>query len=94
MAKGKDFSSATTEAAERAKQIRSELAALHDPDMVAGGGSPEPVRMGNSVINSSIGASWPSRLKALDEAVDNAIASGGGAAKMNVKLELLRGTSR
>jgi filamentous hemagglutinin len=50
--------------------------------------------MGNSVINSSIGASWPSRLKALDEAVDNAIASGGGAAKMNVKLELLRGTSR
>ncbi|MFJ3469411.1 polymorphic toxin type 15 domain-containing protein [Pseudomonas sp. NPDC090201] len=75
-----------------AKAIRSHLAALHDPDMVAGGWfSPEPVRMGDSLVNSSIGGSWPSRLKGLDGAVSSAIANGSGEAKMNVRLELLRG---
>ena len=92
MNKGMDIKSASAEAAVRAKQIRSDLAALHDPDMVAGGwGSFEPVRMGDSLVNSSIGGSWPSRLGALDDAVNAGIANGGGASKMNVRLELLRG---
>ncbi len=92
MTKGTDFKTASAQAAVRAREIRSELAALHDPDMVAGGWfSHEPVRMGDSLINSSIGGSWPSRLKALDEAVSSAIANGSGQAKMNVRLELLRG---
>lgn len=92
MTKGTDFKTASAQAAVRAREIRSELAALHDPDMVAGGWfSHEPVRMGDSLINSSIGGSWPSRLKALDEAVSSAIANGSGQTKMNVRLELLRG---
>ncbi|MDF7797723.1 polymorphic toxin type 15 domain-containing protein, partial [Pseudomonas syringae] len=92
MTKGADFKTASAEAAGRAKEIRSKLAALHDPDMVAGGWfSHEPVRMGDTLINSSIGGSWPSRLKALDEAVSSAIANGSGQANMNVRLELLRG---
>ncbi|CAM3614901.1 Toxin CdiA [Pseudomonas reidholzensis] len=95
MNKGKDFKTASAEATVRAKEIRSELAALHDPDMVAGGWfSPEPVRMGDSLVNSSIGGSWPSRLKALDESVSSAIANGSGQAQMNVRLELLRGTAK
>ncbi|VVM90575.1 hypothetical protein PS631_02822 [Pseudomonas fluorescens] len=97
MAKDKnlDFKTASAQASVRAKQIRSDLAALHDPDMVAGGWfSPEPVRMGDSLVNSSIGGSWPSRLKALDESVASAIANGAGQAKMNVRLELLRGAAK
>ncbi|WP_395502397.1 hemagglutinin repeat-containing protein [Ectopseudomonas mendocina] len=95
MAKGKDFKTAFAEAAVRAKEIRSDLAALHDPDMVAGGWlSPEPVRMGDPLVNSSIGGSWPSRLKALDEQVSNAIANGSGQAQMNIRLELLRGAEK
>ena len=95
MAKGKDFKAASAEAAVRAKKIRSDLAALHDPDMVAGGWfSPEPVKMGDPLVNSSIGGSWPSRLKALDEQVSAAIANGSGQAQMNIRLELLRGTEK
>lgn len=95
MAKGKDFKTASAEAAVRAKEIRTDLAALHDPDMVAGGWlSPEPVRMGDPLVNSSIGGGWPSRLKALDEQVSNAIANGSGQAQMNIRLELLRGAEK
>lgn len=95
LSKNKDFKTASAEAAVRAKQIRSELAALHEPDMVAGGWSTEiPVRMGSPGVNSSIGASWPSRLGALDDAVDAAIANGAGTANMNVRLEILRGAKQ
>ncbi len=63
--------------------------------MVAGGWfNPEPVKMGDPLVNSSIGGSWPSRLKALDEHVSKAIANGSGQAQMNIKLELLRGTEK
>ena len=90
--KGVDIRTATAEATVRAKQIRADLAALHEPDMVAGGWSSfKPVRMGDTLVNSSIGGGWPSRLDALDSAVDKAIANGAGASNMNVRLELLRG---
>lgn len=71
------------------------LVALHEPDMVAGGwASPNPTRMGNSSVNSAIGASWnqQNRLKELEEAALNSIASSSdGRAKMNVSLELCKG---
>ena len=90
--KGTAPSEATTIAKARAKEIRSGLAALHEPDMVAGGWTtPAPIRMGDSNVNSSIGASWSNRLPAIDQAVNAAIASGEGSAKLNVRLELLRG---
>ena len=94
IAKGVDRSTATTMAKARAKEIRSSLAALHEPDMVAGGWtSPAPTRMGDTNVNSSIGASWSSRLSLVDQAVDTAISSGQGSAKLNVRLELLRGAN-
>jgi filamentous hemagglutinin len=90
--KGVDRSTATQMAKDRAKEIRSSLAALHEPDMVAGGWTtPAPVRMGDTNVNSSIGASWSSRLSSVDQAVDTAISTGAGSAKLNVRLELLRG---
>ena len=71
---------------------QSSLAALHEPDMVAGGWTtPAPVRMGDTNVNSSIGASWSSRLSSVDQTVDTAISNGTGSAKLNVRLELLRG---
>lgn len=79
----------------RAKEIKSNLAALHEPDMVAGGWvKPDPVRMGNSNVNSSIGASWSSRLPLLDETVRKAVEAGNGSAKLNIRLELARGASQ
>ncbi|MBC3346496.1 hemagglutinin repeat-containing protein [Pseudomonas sp. SWRI196] len=90
--KGVDRSTATQLAKDRAKEIKSSLAALHEPDMVAGGWTtPAPVRMGDTNVNSSIGASWSSRLSSVDQAVDSAISTGAGSAKLNVRLELLRG---
>ena len=59
--------------------------------MVAGGwAAPAPTRMGDSVVNSSIGGSWSSRLPEIDEMVANAFANGNGGAKLNIRLELLR----
>ena len=92
IAKGVDLQEATVQAKARAKEIKSSLAALHEPDMVAGGWlKPEPTRMGNANVNSSIGSSWSSRLPALDDMVNNAVLNGNGSAKLNVRLELLRG---
>jgi filamentous hemagglutinin len=80
-------------ASKRADEIAENLAALHEPDMVAGGWhDPMPSGMGRSNVNSAIGGSWKGgRLKTMDEAADAAIARGQGAAKMNVNLEEVRG---
>lgn len=92
--KGVDVREAIIQAKARAKEIKSTVAALHEPDMVAGGWlSPDPVRMGSSSVNSSIGGSWSSRLKALDDAVDSAMLDGNGGAKLNVRLNVLRGAT-
>jgi filamentous hemagglutinin len=94
VAGGMDAREARTVAKARAKEIRSNLAALHEPDMVAGGwAAPAPTRMGDSVVNSSIGASWSSKLPAIDEMAANAIANGNGGAQLNIRLELLRGAN-
>lgn len=85
---------ARTAAANRTEAVMDKLAALHEPDMVAGGWfDPDPTKMGRSDINSSIGGSWnqASRLKGMDAMVDEAIKNGQGADKLNVKLEPCRG---
>lgn len=88
-------SEATKIAKARAKEIKSNLAALHEPDMVAGGyNAPDPIRMGDTNVNSSIGGSWPSRIPTIDNAVNTAIANGNGNARLNVRLELLRGAQK
>jgi uncharacterized Zn-binding protein involved in type VI secretion len=85
---------AGAEAATRTKQVMSRLAALHEPDMVAGGWmQPEPKGMGRSDVNSSIGSSWnqEGRVSGMDAAADEAIKSGRGNERMSVKLEPCRG---
>jgi Novel toxin 15 len=85
---------ARREAASRTESILGGLAALHDPDMVAGGwGKPGPTGLGRADVNSSIGGSWnkAERLDAMDRAADDAIREGRGNEKMNVKLEPCRG---
>lgn len=92
--KGLSAKDAKAEAKGRTKEVMKNLVALHEPDMVAGGwASPNPTRMGNSSVNSAIGASWnqQNRLKELEEAALNSIASSDGRAKMNVSLELCKG---
>jgi filamentous hemagglutinin len=78
----------------RADEIMSALAALHDPDMVAGGWMhPKPTGMGRADVNSSIGASWnqSDRVAGMDREADRLIANGKGEEKMKVKLEPCRG---
>lgn len=78
----------------RTKEVMSELAALHESDMVAGGWyDSKPANIGRKDVNSSIGASWnqEGRLEAMDKAAGDAISDGKGHEKMNVKLEPCRG---
>ncbi len=77
-------------AEERTKDLMSQLAALHEPDNVAGGFlSPVPKGMGDRGVNSAIGPSWnqESRVSSMDAAAGKAIASGNGDALMNVRLK-------
>ena len=91
---GMGAAQAKREAARRADHVMDKLAALHEPDMVAGGWMhPEPKGMGRADVNSSIGASWnqSDRVAGMDREADEAINSGRGDQKMNVKLEPCRG---
>ncbi|OTA21233.1 hypothetical protein Xbed_00887 [Xenorhabdus beddingii] len=94
--KGKEPDGAQEIANRKAKQALQGLAALHEPDMVAGGyGQYAPKKMGDSRINSAIGGSWKgSRIGTLDKAAKEAVDSGLGDTKMNVQLELCRGKGK
>lgn len=81
-------------AIEKTGILMDKMAALHEPDMVAGGwANPNPTKMGDTGINSSIGASWnqKGRLDSIEKVAKNAITNGKGDAPLNVKLELCRG---
>ncbi|KVQ73998.1 hypothetical protein WK07_23610 [Burkholderia multivorans] len=91
---GMGLAQAEAEAAKRAGDLMGKLAALHEPDMVAGGWMhPDPKAMGRSDVNSSIGSSWNQggRVSSMDSAAADAINGGRGGEKMNVKLEPCRG---
>ncbi|EJE4163421.1 hypothetical protein M3916_003549 [Vibrio parahaemolyticus] len=64
------------------------LAALHDPDMIAGG-KDNVSRMGDKGVNSSLGSQWrsQSRLAQMDAQAQKALETLGPDAKMNVSLE-------
>lgn len=97
LGKGIRPSEAKKRAGERADAVMDQLAALHEPDMVAGGYlNPAPTSMGRADVNSSIGSSWNQRgrVAAMDRAAKDAIDSGQGNAKMNVKLEPCRGKGK
>ncbi|MBD2799919.1 hypothetical protein ID854_05475 [Xenorhabdus sp. M] len=76
-------------------EIMDGLAALHEPDMSAGGQNhPKPTRAGSTNVNSAIGKSWSYRISTLDKAAQEAIDSGLSDAKMNVQLEVCRNNKK
>ena len=62
------------------------LAALHEPDMIAGG-IDKVGGFGDRQINASIGAQWRGRVAELDQAAMEVPESERGDIKMNTKLE-------
>jgi len=76
---------AARQAQDRVDDEMKKLAALHNPDLIAGG-KDEISKMGNRKINSSIGAQWPGRVGDMDKAATQALATHGPDAKMNVEL--------
>ena len=90
--KGVSSREADSIALEQSKKKLSTLAALHDPDMVAGGHHDRISRMGDTRVNSSLGSQWThqNRLDNMDYAANNALDRHGPDAKMNVKLQPCR----
>lgn len=57
------------QAQEQAEKWLETQTALHNPDQVAGGHAAIISGMGDARVNSSIGAQWPKRIKAIDQQV-------------------------
>ncbi|WP_448565358.1 contractile injection system protein, VgrG/Pvc8 family [Thalassotalea ganghwensis] len=85
--KGISFEKAEELAISNTKKTLEELAALHDPDMIAGGDD-KINRLGNTNVNSSLGSQWSKagRVASMDEAAEKALAEFGPNAQMNVEL--------
>jgi hypothetical protein len=77
---------AQDQAAKMAADKMSALAALHNPDMIAGGKDAVTV-VGDKGVNSSIGAQWKDRVAELDKAAKETPESERGNTKMNTKLK-------
>ncbi|KVL67674.1 polymorphic toxin type 15 domain-containing protein [Burkholderia ubonensis] len=91
----KALNNALAESGTRADEILNTLAALHEPDMVAGGWKhPDPEGMGSDKVNKSIGASWKSRVYALDKAADEVLADPESDGVMRVALSVCRGKGK
>ena len=81
------------EAKTQATQSLKGQAALHGPDMIAGGDLNNITGFGDAKINSSIGSQWPSRIEPVDKAVDNYIKANNipksewGNIYLNIKLK-------
>lgn len=72
-------------AAEKAKEVMKKLAALHEPDMIAGG-KDVVTSMGDRSVNSSIGSQWKNRVQAIDSEAKKIAPDLQANTKMNVKL--------
>lgn len=77
---------AQDQAASMAKDKMSTLAALHNPDMIAGG-KDVVTAMGDKGVNSSIGSQWKDRVAEMDKAAREVPANEHGNTKMNTKLK-------
>lgn len=74
------------DAAAQAADAMRTLNALHNPDGIAGGRDVIS-GFGDAGVNKSIGSQWKTRLDALDDAAEAAIARGEGDFKMNASLK-------
>ncbi len=79
-------SEAQQQAAAMATDRMKTLAALHNPDMIAGG-KDVVTSMGDKGVNSSIGSQWKDRVGELDKAAKEVPAHERGDTKMNAKLK-------
>ena len=89
--KGLDPKVAKAEAKAESGAIMEKLAALHEPDMIAGGwAKPDPTGLGDKRINSAIGGSWghKERIETIERAAERAIERGEGMDMMNVELTI------
>ena len=82
---GLDPASANEQAARAAKETMDALAALHSPDMVAGGAD-EIAGFGDRNVNSRIGRQWKDRIAQLDAAANDVPDGVRKTATMNAKL--------
>lgn len=69
----------------QAKETMATLAALHNPDLSAGG-KDTISDFGDRQVNSSIGPQWKTKIKDLKQAAERASQSGNKSNFMNVKL--------
>ncbi|WP_240349707.1 polymorphic toxin type 15 domain-containing protein [Pseudomonas putida] len=69
----------------QSKETMSTLAALHNPDLSAGGRD-AIADFGDRQVNSSIGPQWKSRIGGLRQAAEEMAEMGGKAGLLNVKL--------
>ncbi|WP_176506792.1 DUF6861 domain-containing protein [Pseudomonas urethralis] len=69
----------------QAKETLSSLAALHNPDLVAGGRD-SITDFGDRQVNSTIGPQWRSKVDSMKAAAEKASKSGAASSLLNVKL--------
>ncbi|MNH34215.1 hypothetical protein D3C79_947930 [compost metagenome] len=72
-------------AARLAKETMATLAALHNPDLTAGG-KDAIADFGDKQVNSTIGPQWKSKIKGMQQAAEKALKSGDDVSFMNIKL--------
>ncbi|WP_232916326.1 polymorphic toxin type 15 domain-containing protein, partial [Pseudomonas viridiflava] len=77
---------AEIDAKKMVSQKMATLAALHNPDLFAGGRD-VIADFGDRRINSSLGAQWPSRITGLDDAAQNIPRELRNATTINAKLK-------
>ncbi|QBG34926.1 polymorphic toxin type 15 domain-containing protein [Litorilituus sediminis] len=72
----------------KVKEQMSQLAALHDPDLIAGG-EDKISKLGDKRVNSSLGSQWSKsdRVSGMDKAAKEAMELKGANAQMNIQLE-------
>lgn len=85
------FDQADTMAKADAADAMKNMAALHEPDMFAGGYFDcKPSCMGDASVNSSIGSQWKKIIAEMDKYADDAIKAGTGNAKLNLQLDVCK----
>jgi len=78
-------------AQQKVKEQMAQLAALHDPDLIAGGNDTIS-KLGNKGVNSSLGSQWAKsgRVAGMDDVANHAFKTQGANARMNINLERCR----
>ena len=88
---GLDEAEAAKQANIDATDAMKKIAALHEPDMFAGGYYDcKPTCMGDSSVNSSIGSQWKKIIGEMDSYADTAIKEGKGNGLLSIQLNICK----